>query len=85
MHKAYKFGEEPKDYNFEEMCPHCGEYIPIVIDDDETICYEVICPVCGERMMLCTLCLWDQRDAEGYCGDDRCDWSREHGCFRNRK
>lgn len=82
MHKAYK--EVPKDYNFEEMCPHCGEYIPIVIDDDDTTNYEIICPVCGEKMMLCTLCHWDQQDEEDYCGD-RCDWSPAHGCFRNRK
>ena len=84
MHKAYKPGESPKDYNFEEMCPHCDAFIPIVVDNDEAICYEVICPVCGERMMLCTLCHWDQQDEEDYSGN-RCDWSPAHGCFRNRK
>ena len=84
MHKAFKPGTEPKGYNFEEMCPHCDTFIPVVVDNDEAIEYEVVCPVCGKPMMLCTLCHWDQQEEEGYCGD-RCDWCAEGGCFRKRK
>ena len=79
MHKAYKPGEAPKDYNFEEMCPHCDEFIPIVIDDDDATSYEVICPVCGEKMMLCTLCHWDAEEDEN---PHDCDWCPAHGCYR---
>lgn len=78
MHLAY--AEAPSTgYNFEEMCPHCGNWIAIVIDDADFEHYEVTCPVCGERMMLCTLCHWDQSDANE---PDRCDWCKEKGCYR---
>lgn len=81
MHKAYKPGEAPEHYNFEEYCPHCNNEIPIVIDD-AVFRYKMTCPVCGEKLMLCTLCHWDNSDA-GL--PDRCDWSYEHGCCRERE
>lgn len=84
MHKVFKPGETPKDYNFEEMCPECGNYIPVLVDNDEAICYQVSCPVCGYEMMLCTLCRWDQEEEEGFT-DHKCDWSQERGCFRRCK
>lgn len=61
MHKAYKPGKCPSEYNYEETCPHCDSPIPIVIDNG---CFEYMmsCPVCGNRLMLCTLCRWDQED-----------------------
>ena len=82
MHKVFKPGEAPKDYNYEEPCPHCGEAIPVLVDNDESICYEVTCPVCGEKIMLCTLCHWDGEEIEN-CPS--CDWSPENGCWRMRK
>lgn len=61
MHKVYRPDECPKEYNYEEYCPHCDEMIPVVIDDG---CFEyaTTCPVCGKRLMLCTLCHWDYTD-----------------------
>lgn len=78
MHRVFKPEEAPKDYNFEEICPHCDTPLPVVIDEDEEVEYEVTCPVCGNRIMLCTLCTWDGMPKE-------CDWTKEDGCFRKRK
>lgn len=59
MHQIYK--EVPKGitYNFDEACPHCDEYVCVVIDNNDFTHYTVTCPHCGEKMMLCTLCHWD--------------------------
>ena len=73
--------EQETDYNFDEPCPHCDEYVPIVIDDADTETYSVICPNCGRKMMLCVLCHWDADDA-GY--DEGCDWNPVRGCWRER-
>ena len=73
--------ESETDYNFEEMCPHCDEWIPIVIDDADMETYSVTCPHCGRKMMLCTLCHWDANDA-GY--NELCDWCEKRGCWRER-
>lgn len=79
MHKAYKPGMEPSDYNFEEYCPHCDSSIPVKVDNDEAIRYDLICPVCGKQLMLCTLCMWDQQETENAPGD--CDF-HDGTCFR---
>lgn len=78
MHKVYKPGECPADYNYEEGCPYCDEAIPVVIDN-ECFDYRATCPVCGKPLMLCTLCRWD---AEDNGEPDRCDWSDATGCYR---
>lgn len=81
MHKVYKPSECPKDYNYEETCPHCDDAIPVVIDDD-CFNYTTICPVCGKPMMLCTLCRWDAEDS----GEPfRCNWNEVSGCYRQWK
>lgn len=74
--------DQETGYNFDEYCPECDSYVPIVIDDEDTETYSVICPGCGRKLMLCTLCHWDDVDA-GL--GDRCDWNPKHGCFRQRK
>ena len=79
MHKAFKPGEAPSNYNYGEDCPECGETIGIVIDENDTTNYEVICPVCGNPMMLCTLCHWDNEEAEN---PHDCDWCPARGCYR---
>ena len=84
MHKLFKPGTEPTNYNFEETCPHCDSAIPVIIDDS-CFEYQFNCPVCGEKMMLCTLCAWDFEDdhptaPKGQC---YCDWSKEYGCYRS--
>lgn len=74
--------EQEREYNFEEMCPECNEFIEIVIDDDDYETYSVVCPNCGRKMMLCTLCRWD---AEKWPGQNTpCDWCKEEGCWRER-
>lgn len=82
MHKALY--NEDGEYNFEEECPFCGEYIPVLIDEMDFNHYDIICPVCGKRMMLCTLCRWDQELEDGFDGNYKCDWS-EAGCFRRKE
>ncbi len=77
MHKVYKPGEAPAGYNFEEYCPRCDQYIPVVVDDDEFTGYDQVCPVCGKRLMLCTLCHDDNGDV--------CDWTEKHGCRYGRR
>ena len=62
MHKVYHPDKAPKDYNFEEHCPHCGEAIPVVIDNHDLEHYALVCPVCKKELMLCTLCQWDQEE-----------------------
>lgn len=79
-HKAYKPGHAPANYNFEEYCSICDTEIPIVIDENEFKNYAVTCPECGAKLMLCTLCRWDQET-----NNPRCDWTAEHGCFREEK
>lgn len=71
MHKVYKPGEEPADYNFEEMCPHCDEQIPVVIDDG-CFEYKTTCPVCGKPLMLCGLCRMDYMDGFPLAGYRNC-------------
>lgn len=72
-------------YDFEETCPNCDKLIPIEIDDFEHECYEIDCPSCGYRMMLCTLCYWDQEDEEDFDGHHKCDWRKKDGCYRKLK
>ena len=80
MHQVYKPGTAPKKYNFEEYCPWCDEGIPVVIDDVDFEHYEFKCPVCGHKLMLCTLCHWDQEDGDGTHG---CDWDKKSDtCMR---
>lgn len=76
MHKVYFPGNFPTNYDIEEYCPHCDNYIPVMIDQQDFQNYESKCPVCGERLMLCTLC----HDDNGAC-----DWTQENGCFRMHK
>lgn len=78
MHKGYRPNEAPRDYNYEEFCTHCDSDIEIVIDNADYTHYEITCPVCGNKMMLCTLCRWDQED-EGK--SPICDWC-DNKCFR---
>lgn len=82
MHKPYIDPPPTTGYNFEEMCPHCGEWIAIAIDYEDMEHYEITCPICGEKMMLCTLCHWDQSDANE---PDHCDWCKETGCYRMKE
>ena len=57
------------DFDIEEPCPHCGEYIPVKIDAEAVP--QVICPVCGGVVILCTNC---PDDCYG------CDWSEKDIC-----
>lgn len=76
-----KTDQEPR-YNFAEFCPECETFVPIVIDDDDYKTYAVTCPTCGRKLMLCTLCRWDE---EKFAGQDTpCDWCEENGCWRER-
>lgn len=84
MHRLYKPGTAPEGYNFAEMCPHCGEYIPVEVDNFDYN-YEEVCPVCGKKLMLCTLCYWDQELEEDFGGSYKCDWSEQKGCYRDLK
>jgi len=79
MHTVYTPGTVPGNYNFEEPCPHCDSYVPVLIDEQEHTCYEVTCPVCGQKLMLCTLCHWDDEESDDPKG---CDWSPCNGCCR---
>lgn len=74
--------EQDTGYNFDEYCPRCDTDVSIVIDADDDRTYSVTCPNCGRKLMLCTLCHWDDWDA-GL--GDRCDWNPKTGCFRQRK
>ena len=51
--------------------------------ENECFDYEITCPVCGEKMMLCTLCMWDQ-EGTGEDAPGDCDWTEEYGCFRKK-
>ena len=83
MHKVYKpYTKRP--YDFVEICPSCDKAIPVLIDPD-CFRYQVRCPVCNYRMMLCTLCRWDQEEEEGFDGVYKCDWNKETGCYRKKK
>ena len=77
MHIAIHPMNMAKEYNYEEYCPHCDCFIPIVIDNAEWGRYDLTCPVCGEQLMLCVLCRWDQENNNG----GECDY-REGMCFR---
>lgn len=81
MHTVFAPGKAPENYNFEETCPHCDSCVPVLIDEQKHTCYEVTCPVCGQKMMLCTLCLWDNEDSNDPLPDN-CDWSPVNGCHR---
>lgn len=72
MHQVFHPDDCPKEYDFEEYCPHCDTMIPAVIDQKEWQRYETVCPVCGKRLMLCVLC---REDRGGIC-----DWTEERGC-----
>lgn len=78
MHKVFI----PSDYDMEEVCPHCNAAVAVLIDQDDYEHYQVVCPSCGKEMMLCGLCRDDQMETEG---NYHCDWTKEHGCFRQRK
>lgn len=81
MNRVFSENDVVKEYNFEEPCPHCDTYVPIVIDENDRTCYEVTCPVCHNKIMLCTLCHWDaEDDGENPC--IICDWNPVNGCFR---
>ena len=68
------------EYNFEEYCPHCDSVVPIIIDNDDRETYEVVCPECGHAICLCTLCRWDDEDAETH---HACDWNaKTRDCWR---
>ena len=85
MHKAFREQLAPKDYNYEEFCPHCDHAVAIVVDNDEASTYHINCPYCGNEMMLCTLCTWDLEETEPVPGwPTSCDWCKETGCFRKR-
>lgn len=69
----------PKEYNFEEYCVWCDNFIPVVIDNEDCQHYKLECPVCGEPMMLCTLCKDDIKENGGM----ECDFA-DDTCFRRR-
>lgn len=77
MHKLYRMGDEPKDYDFAEYCPHCESFTAVVIDQEDKEHYEFKCPHCGERLMLCTLCQLDHGNT--------CDWCHAKGCSRMKR
>lgn len=67
-HKVFApYDEITFSYDYEEPCPHCGNTIAVVADEEQAD-LETICPVCGEKLMLCSAC------------DGRCDWSEANGC-----
>lgn len=71
----------PKEYNFEEYCLWCDNFIPVVVDQDDYQHYKFECPVCGETLMLCTLCRDDQKELNGCV---KCDFE-DGTCFRRRE
>jgi len=56
------------NYDFEEPCPECGDYIPVRVDD--TALPVVVCPVCGSKVILCCVCPTP----------DCCDWRECDEC-----
>lgn len=62
-----------------ETCPHCGEEVEINWCAKENG-YEVYCPYCGKKIMLCDECMHSNDNIE-----QKCDWCKETGCFRNKK
>lgn len=63
MHKIVKNGEL---YDFDEPCPHCGEYNSIRIDYScRDITHGYKCAHCGKELKLCTIC--------ALCPNN-CDW-----------
>lgn len=72
-HRAYGPHEQlPKYYDYEEFCPHCGYYIPVVADEEQAD-LELICPVCNNNVMLCSACTVP------------CNWSEANGCSMDKK
>ena len=62
-----------------EVCPYCDEEI-VMRWDVEKDGYQAVCPKCGEELMLCDECFHSD-DNEG----QRCNWSKDGGCFRKAK
>lgn len=79
MHKFFHPDYPPEHFDYDEPCDNCSASIPIVIDWNEQTCYEITCPVCGHKMMLCSLCHWDDENSDDPVG---CDWSPANGCHR---
>ena len=61
-----------RDYDFEELCPECGNYIPVKVDKEDPRFY-MTCPRCGHKLLFCSVC-WDEWER------GLCDWGKEHGC-----
>lgn len=59
-----------------EVCPHCDKEVYIEWDV-EANGYQIKCPHCGKLIMLCDACYHSEDNIE-----HRCDWCKEHGCFR---
>lgn len=78
MHETFHPCEYPKQYDFEEYCVWCDNFIPVRIDDNDHEHYQVECPVCGEPLFLCTLCQQDMKDLDG-C--EKCNFA-DGTCFR---
>ena len=57
----------PHEYDVEEPCPYCDEYIAISVDRNAKS-LETVCPTCGKPLMICSMC------------ERRCDWTENHGC-----
>lgn len=60
-----------------ECCPHCGCENVYPNWDVKKQGYVAKCKGCGEDIMLCDECL----NADDNPGQ-KCDWSKENGCFR---
>lgn len=74
MHRAILPGELDNIVDYYELCLHCNEEVPIVLDAGDCG-YAVTCPFCGAEMMLRTLC----HDEGGAC-----DWNDDK-CFRQKE
>lgn len=62
-----------------EICPYCDK-VNILQWDVEKDGYKARCEHCGKEIMLCDACFHSE-DNRG----QRCDWSEDNGCWRDKK
>ena len=59
------------DYDVEEYCPFCDDYIPVKVDENDIHGLEIVCPKCKHTLMLCAACP----------NPELCDWTEKNGCY----